>query len=96
MFIRICAILGGTNTDQSTLEVAEIDVVEALEAEVAAVDGLDDHVVNHEGVVGMLQGGGADQEWLVRLDNGDEGLWSGSRRRTPACSPCRSQRTGVP
>ena len=57
---------------QHTLGDQAVEVLEvgALEAEVAATDIVNGLVVDHEGAVGMLQGGVGSEDRVVRLDDG--------------------------
>lgn len=57
-------------------QTVEVDVVGALEAEVATADVVDGLIVNHEGAVGVLQGGVGGQDGVVWLDDGGGGLGS--------------------
>lgn len=58
-------------------QAVQVDVVGALEPEVAAANIVDGLVVDHEGAVGVLQGGVGGQDRVVRLNNGDGRLRSG-------------------
>lgn len=58
-------------------QTVQVDVVGALETEVAAADIVDGLVVDHEGAVGVLQGGVGGQDGVVRLDDGGGGLGGG-------------------
>ncbi len=53
------------------------------------VDGL---IVEHESNVGMLQREVGGQHAVVRLNDGGGGLEAMGRRKSRACSSCRSQR----
>lgn len=55
-------------------QAVQVDVVGALEPEVAAANVVDGLVVDHEGAVGVLQGGVGGQDRVVRLNDGDGGL----------------------
>jgi hypothetical protein len=57
-------------------QAVKVDVVGALETEVSAADVVDGLVVNHEGAVGVLQGGVSGQDGVVGLDDGDGSLRS--------------------
>lgn len=58
-------------------QTVEVDVVGALETEIAAADVVDGLVVDHEGAVGVLKGGVGGQDGVVRLDDGGGGLGGG-------------------
>lgn len=55
-------------------EAIQVLVVGALNAEVPAADVVDGLVVNHEGAVGVLQGGVSCENGVVGLDNGSGDL----------------------
>ena len=57
-----------------TVQVLE---VRSLHPKVPAADVVDSLVVDHEGAVGVLQGGVGGQDGVVRLDDGDRSLGSG-------------------
>lgn len=57
-------------------ETVQVDVVRALEAEVATADVVDGLVVDHEGAVGVLEGGVGGEDGVVRLNNRGGGLGS--------------------
>jgi hypothetical protein len=51
-------------------QAVQVLVVGTLNAEVAAADVIDGLVVNHEGAVGVLEGGVGGEDRVVGLDNG--------------------------
>lgn len=57
-------------------ETVQVDVVGALETEVAAADVVDGLVVDHEGAVRVLKSGVGGENRVVRLDNRGGGLGS--------------------
>lgn len=69
----------GTGAIHHTLgnQTVEVLVVGALEAEVATADVVDGLVVNHEGAVGVLQGGVGGENGVVGLNDRGGGLGSG-------------------
>ena len=52
-------------------QTVQVLVVGTLEAKVSTADDVDGLVVDHEGAVGVLQGGVGGQDRVVRLDDGD-------------------------
>lgn len=57
-------------------QAVQVDVVGTLKPEVATADIVDGLVVDHEGAVGVLQGGVGGQNRVVRLNDGDGRLRS--------------------
>lgn len=57
-------------------QAVQVDVIGALKPEVATADIVDGLVVDHEGAVGVLQGGVGGQDRVVRLNDGDGRLRS--------------------
>ena len=55
----------------------QVGVGWALNVEVATADVVDGLVVDHEGTVGVLQGGVGGQDRVVWLDDGGGDLWGG-------------------
>jgi len=62
--------------DYLTNETVEVAVRGSVDVKVLAADVVDGLVVNHEGAVGVLQGGMRGQDRVVWLDDGGGDLWS--------------------
>ena len=60
-----------------TDETVQVGVSWSLDVEVAAADIVDGLVVDHEGTVGVLQGGVGGEDGVVWLDDGGGDLWGG-------------------
>ena len=52
----------------------QVLIVGALEAEVSAADVVDSLVIDHEGTIGMLEGGVCGKDGVVRLNDRGSGL----------------------
>lgn len=65
----------GDRGDDLGNEPVQVGVGWTFDVEVSSADVVDGLVVNHEGAVGVLQGGVAGEDRVVRLDNGGGHLW---------------------
>ena len=68
---------GGDGGDDLADETVQVGVSWSLDVEVAAADIVDGLVVDHEGTVGVLQGGVGGEDGVVWLDDGGGDLWGG-------------------
>ena len=68
---------GGDGGDDLTDEPVEVGVGWSLDVEVPSADVVDGLVVDHEGAVGVLQGGVGGQDSVIGLDHGGGHLGSG-------------------
>jgi len=66
---------GGDGADDLTDQSVQVGVGWSLDVQVSSADVVDGLVVNHEGAVGVLQGGMRGQDRVVWLDDGGGDLW---------------------